>query len=394
MATTPARGTPEQNPIAAVVESPVATPAVAPSSLPTAEVAATDRASKANSPADVRALLSDLRKAKAPPPVVEVKPTTAATPETPATTEEANPETAATEAAGEETPATTEEAAGAPGAKTEDAPDADDEDEGEGPISPITGKRTHLRFKEDDKVGRLAASFMKRNKDLGMEEAVERAKNQLGIKPKAAEATPETTTPKSDLPTSVEAVDKELERIESEREKALVDLRFEDVAKYDKSMRQLDRHRFTLERDGERNLAKQESDYNAAYSASETKAVDLYEFVGKPDSDGFKRMAEIDAALKENNDPLYASPDKPLRVAQMVAAELKIAPKRKGAPVAPVKAAAPVVTPAPKKQILPGGGSRTTPQTVNPTTAVADSVSKITNVHELRNFLKPLTKRR
>ncbi len=326
--------------------------------------------------------------------MVEVKPTTAATPETPATTEEANPETAATEAAGEETPATTEEAAGAPGAKTEDAPDADDEDEGEGPISPITGKRTHLRFKEDDKVGRLAASFMKRNKDLGMEEAVERAKNQLGIKPKAAEATPETTTPKSDLPTSVEAVDKELERIESEREKALVDLRFEDVAKYDKSMRQLDRHRFTLERDGERNLAKQESDYNAAYSASETKAVDLYEFVGKPDSDGFKRMAEIDAALKENNDPLYASPDKPLRVAQMVAAELKIAPKRKGAPVAPVKAAAPVVTPAPKKQILPGGGSRTTPQTVNPTTAVADSVSKITNVHELRNFLKPLTKRR
>ncbi len=388
MATTPARGTPEQNPTAAVVESPVAASDAAPRSLiPTAEAAATERASKANSPADVRALLSDLRKAKAPAVAVTPAPETPAAP----ATEEVTPGTEAATPAGEETPATEETAAPetpAEGAETEE------EDDGDGPISPITGKRTHLRFKEDDKVGRLAASIMKRNRDLGMEEAVERAKNQLGIKPKPAEAATESAAPKSDLPDSVEAVDKELERIEAEREKALIDLRFEDVAKFDKSMRQLDRHRFTLERDGERNLAKQESDYNAAYSASETKATDLYEFAGNPDSDGYKRMAEIDAALKENNDPLYASPDKPLRVAQMVAAELKIAPKRKGAPVAPAKVAAPVVTPAPKKQILPGGGSRTTPPVSNPTTAVAADVAKISNVHELRNFLKPLVKRR
>ncbi len=383
MATTPARGTPEQNSTAAAAESTAVTPAVAPSSLPTAETAATERAAKANTPADVRALLSDLRKAK-PAPAVEVKPTPAPA-EAPAKTEEATPGTTEETAASEETPAAEETN---PEADNEEDADGD-EDDGESLISPITGKRTHLRFKEDDKVGRLAASFMKRNKDLGMEEAVDRARNQLGIKPKAAEPAAEAAAAvKSDLPSSVEAVDKELERIESEREKALIDLRFEDVAKFDKSVRQLDRHRLNLERDAERNLAKQETDYNTAYSASETKAVDLYEFAGKPDSEGYKRMAEIDAVLKENNDPLFGSPDKPLRVAQMVAAELKIAPKRKGAPVAPAKAAAPVVTPAPKKQILPGGGSRTTPQTVNPTTAVADSVSKITTVHDVRKYLK------
>lgn len=365
---------------------------VTPSSLPTAETAATDRATKASTPADVRSLLSDLRKVKpTTAPVVEVKPTTTpATAETPATPKEKPAAAEETEVEGEVTPAT-EETTETVKKPDEDADDDGDGDDGESPISPITGKRTHLRFKEDDKVGRLAASFMKRNKDLGMEEAVERARGQLGIKPKAAEAQTTTeTAPKSDLPTSVEAVDTEIARIEGEREKALVDLRFEDVAKFDKSMRQLDRHRFALEREGERNLAKQEADYNAAYSASETKATDLYEFAGKPESDGYKRMAEIDAALKDNNDPLYSSPDKPLRVAQMVARELSIAPKRKGAPVVPVKTAAPVVAAAPKKNILPGGGSRTTPQTVNPTTAVADSVSKIQSVHDVRKYLKSI----
>ncbi len=392
MATTPAQGTPGQNTTAAAVESPGAAPVVTPSSssLPAAETAATDRAAKANSPADVRALLSDLRKAK-PAPAVEVKPTPAPA-EPQADPAESTTSATETEGGGEETPESKEtEDTKKEGAAEENAETGDEDDDGgEGPISPITGNRTRLRLPESDQVGRLAASFMKRNRDLTMTEAVERAQKQLGVKSPAAAQESAETAPKSDLPTSVEAVDAELERVESERERALIDLRFEDVAKFDKSMRQLDRHRFTLEREGERNLAKQESDYNSAYSASETKAVDLYEFVGKPDSDGFKRMAEIDTALKENNDPLYASPDKPLRVAQMVAAELKIAPKRKGAPVTPAKAAAPVVTPAPKKQILPGGGSRTTPQTVNPTTAVADSVSKINSVHDVRKYLKSI----
>ena len=228
---------------------------------------------------------------------------------------------------------------------------------------------------------------------MPMEDAVKRARDQLGIKPEKATETAEPA-PKSDLPTTLEAVDSELSRIEAELKKAHVDLRFEDVADLNLSLRKLDRHRLNLERETERSLVKQESDYNNAYSASETKATELYPFAGDPESEGAKRMAEIDAALKENNDPLFSSPDKPLRVAQMVAAELKIAPKRKGSPVAPAKAAAPVITaPAPKKQILPSGGSRTIPPSANPSLAVAEEVKNISTQHDMRKFLKQLGKK-
>ncbi len=347
-----------------------------------------EKAGQANSPAAIRSLLSDLRKAPAPKPAVEGKP--AAEP-APAPAAEEEPPVEAAPEGGEATPA---EGAAAPATEGE-GEEGEEEDGGEGPISPITGKRTHLRLPENDKVGRLAASFMRRNRDMPMEEALVRARDQLGIKPeKAADAAAEQA-PKSDLPTTVEAVDSELERIEVELEKAHTDLRFEDVAKLNKSVRQLDRHRLNLERDAERAQAKQESDYNTAYSASETKATELYPFAGDPESEGSKRMAEIDAALKENNDPLYGSPDKPLRVAQMVAAELKIAPKKKGTPVTPAKAAAPVNgTPAPKKQILPSGGSRTTPPIANPSIAVAEEIQGINTQHGMRNYLKSLGKRK
>ncbi len=388
MATTPAQAQAEPTAAAAAEVKPS-------SSLPSQETAATERATKASSPADVRALLSDLRKQKPAPPV-EAKPNPEpAKAETPATTEEAATEETTTEETketSEETPVT-EEAKGAE--TTEETEEEENDGGGDGPIEPLSGARTRLRLAEDDKVGRLAASFMKRNKDMPMTEAVARAQKQLGVTTEKATETEAAAKPKSDLPATVEDVDSELAKIEAEREKALVDLRFEDVAKFDRSLRQLDRHRMTLEREGERNLAKQESAYNTAFTNSEARAIELFEFAGKPDSEGYKKMAELDAFYKETNDPLYASPDKPLKIAQMVAAELGIAPKRKGSAVTPAKAAAPaVITPAPKKQILPGGGSRTTPQVINPTIAVAEEVGKIANPYQMRNFLKSLGKRK
>ncbi len=389
MATTPAQAQAEPTAAAAAEVKPS-------SSLPSQETAATERATKASSPADVRALLSDLRKQKPAPAPAEAKPSTEpAKAETPATTEEAATEETTTEEAketSEETPVT-EEAKGAE--TTEETEEEENDGGGDGPIEPLSGARTRLRLAEDDKVGRLAASFMKRNKDMPMTEAVARAQKQLGVKPENAPEAEAAAKPKSDLPATVEEVDAEIAKTEDEHAKALIDLRFEDAARLAKSMRKLDRHRVDLEREGERNLVKQESAYNAAFSASESKATDLYEFAGKPESPGYKRMAEIDAALKENDDPLYGRPDKPLKIAQMVAAELGIAPKRKGSAVTPAKAAAPaVITPAPKKQILPGGGSRTTPQVTNPTIAVAEEVGKIANPYQMRNFLKSLGKRK
>lgn len=382
MASGPAEGNPAPA-VVATAEAPAPASSLPP---PTQDLAA--RASKARSAADIRAIIKEGKQQVPLPP-----------PEKPAEPAPAAPEPVAEVApAGEETPAAEPEApaeeapAEEPTAPTEPEGDETEEenDGGDGPVTPITSKRAHLRLAQDDKVGRQAAALMKRNRDMGMEEAVAKARQMLGIKaPAEAAPTPETPTPASDLPQTIEAVDTELDRLDADREKALVELRFEDVAKIDRTTRKLDRHRLQLKEDGQRQQAEQAASYDRQFQASEARATELYAFASDPNSPGGKRMLEIEADLKANGDPLYNSPDKPLRVAQMVAAEMAIAPRKKGAPAAPAKPAAPVAA-APKKGIIPTGGSRTTPPTQTPESVVTSKVAEVKNPHQLRAFMKTL----
>lgn len=302
-------------------------------------------------------------------------------------------ETPATGTAEESAETATEETPAA-GGETPEAGEGDTpEDEGgggEGPVSPISGKRAHLRLPpESDKVGRLALSIAKRNQDMTLEEAMERARTQLGIKPKDAPGTP--VAPKSDLPETVDAVDTEIERLETLKAQKYTALEFEEVAKIERQMRKLDRHRVDLDRQAERQQVENAASYDRSFDTSHTQATKLYDFADKPESPGGKRMAEIDADLEANGDPLFHSPDKPLRIAQMVAAELKIAPRRPGKPAAPATAAAPATgTPAPKKQVLPGGGSRTTPPPVNQPSAIDTKIKGVRSINDLRAIRKEM----
>lgn len=365
------RGTPE---------TAVAEPAVTSSAASVADSSLKAQVQKANSPQEIRALAKQVltQKPAEPgptPPKADPLPGEIPAAETAETT-------VSEETPAEETPvAENEEAASAEA----DGGDAEDEgDGGDGPVSPVTSKRTHLRLADNDQVGRLAASFMKRNRDMPMSEALAKANAQLGIKP-AETPSPEAAKPKSDLPPTVEAVDSAIEGLEAQRARALVALEFEEVAKIDSSMRKLDRHRLNLEKDAEKQQTKQARDYEQGFAASEARAVELYEFAANPDSAGAKRMMEIEADLKANEDPLFHSPDKPLRIAQMVAAELKIAPKRKGAPAAPAKAAVPA-TVAPKKGVVPAGTSRTVPATTNQQPAINSEIQAVRNIGDLRKL--------
>lgn len=377
-----ASGTAEGNPaqaVAATAEAPAPVSSLPP---PTQDLAA--RAAKANSAAAIRAIIKEgKQQVPLPPPEKAAEPTPAA------------PEPEAEVApAGEETPAAETEVPAEGAAEAPAEPEGDEaeetEDGGDGPVTPITSKRAHLRLAQDDKVGRQAAALMKRNRDMGMEEAVAKARNMLGIKEPASPATPEAPAPKSDLPQTIDAVDTEIDRLDADREKALTELRFEDVAKIDRTTRKLDRHRLQLKEDGQRHQAEQAASYDRQFAASETKATELYAFASDPESPGAKRMLEIEATLKSNGDPLYNSPDKPLRVAQMVAAEMAIAPRKKGAPAAPAKAAVPPAVPAQKKGILPGGSSRTTPPTQTPESVVTSKVADVKNPHQFRAYMKTL----
>lgn len=359
-----------------------------------AESSLIEQAKNANTTAALKALREQWMKpaptpppAKAPEnapaaPAAEEEPPAEAAPVdgAPASEEEPAPEGAppATEEGGSEPPA-----AGAEGGEDDD----EEAGTGEGPVTPHGGKRAHLRFAENDEVGRLAASFKQRNRDWTLEQSLQAAKKQLGIKDEqAAGGQQEPAKPKSDLPSTVEDVDSALEQLINQKNAKMVALDFEEVAKIDTAIRKLDRHRVVLEKDAERQQHSQATEYNKNFDASMAKATDLYPFVADPASAGAKRMLEIERQLEENSDPLNSSPDKPLKLAQMVAAELNIAPRKKGAP-APAKVAAPAA-PAPntpKKGMLPSGGSRTTPP---PSTqpAIDAEINAIRTVADMRKF--------
>lgn len=386
----PARGAPE--PKVTPVE---AAPAPTPSSLQQPQDIAAS-ASKAQSPSEIRALIAQNRATmeksveaarRGQKPEGEVKPAPEIPPDLKEATQEETPAAEGTP----ETPAEELPAEGATPEQPEEGEDPDEDDGGDGPITPITAKRTHLRLPPDDKVGRLATSFMKRNRDMPMETAMEKARAQLGIKPKAETEAAKEEVPANGLPTTVEDTEAEIKKLRAERKQANVALEFEKASDLNDKIEDLLQHRFDLQRQNERKESEAITTYEKKFGESEAKAVDLYDFAGKPESEGGKRMAEIDAALQENGDPLYHSPDKPLRIAQMVAAELKIAPRRKGAPVTPAKAAAPTNgAPAPKKQVLPGGGSRTTPPPVNQPPAIDSKIKNVKSIHDLRNIRKEL----
>lgn len=365
---------------------PAATPSSEASSLPTQESFSSEVA-KASSPAALRGLMANLAKV-APKPAAKVEaaptpkagdvPAEAPAAETPASPEGETPEPEAPEPT-PETPAEADDDAG---------------NEDFGPVTPSKASKLRLRLQETDTVGRLAASYLQRNRDWTLEQATDAARSQLGIKSEPKGETPATATPpkpKSDLPDSVEGVDHAVDTLETERTKAITELRFEDVDKIDRQLRRLDRHRSTVEKEADQRQVQEASAYESAFTASESRASELYDFASKPDSDGGKRMVEIDNLLKANGDPLYNSPDKPLRVAQMVATELRIAPKRKGpAPVTPVKPAPTAAVPAQKKQVLPGGSSSTTPASVNPHGETNAKIGKVSTVQGLRDLTKSL----
>ena len=317
-------------------------------------------------------------KAAAPAPAAEPAPAPVEV------TPEAQPTEAVVPEAGEATPAPETEQVTPPADQSTEPEES--EDGGEGPVTPLTGKRAHIRVPENDEVGRLALAFQKRNRDWTLSQALEAAQKQLGVTPQKSEATPEATPAEPTMPKTVQDTQSTYDQTFVEYRKAMSEVRFEDAADLNAKLMQLTLHRSTLERRAEQDKVQQEQKYTERFESSVAKASDMYPFAADPMSPGGKRMLEIDAALKQNEDPLYYSPDRPLKIAQMVAAEMNIAPKKKGQP-APAPAAAPTPA-APKKGIVPQGSSRTVPPAPKP--AVDPEITNIKSMADLRAQFKRL----
>lgn len=347
------------------------------------------RVKAAKSPADTRKLIEELRRnpikpgTQQPPKAAEVAPATEAAPaETPAAEAPASEETPSASETPEGSETTQEGGEG----QEQTAPEGSDE--GDGSVETPTAKRLRIQLAEDDKVGRLTAAFLQRNRDWTLEQALEAARNKLGVK--APQATPqqaatEAATPSQPaMPATIDAVDAAIKQLRADRAKAKTELRFEDEESLTTKIEDLIYHKFNLERQSDRQQVEAQTTYASKFQASESRAVELYPQASDANSDLGKRMVEIEQALEETGDPLFTNPDKPLIIAQMAAAELRIAPRRKGAPVTPAKPAAAPAAQTPKKGVVPSGSSRTTAPATNQPPAIVQDIQKIRSVADLR----------
>ena len=283
---------------------------------------------------------------------------------------EAEPATPAPEAApaSEETPPAAEPTPpeAAPAAEPEPAPELEPEDPNA--VTPIASKRPRVELPAEDEVGRLALAFQKRNRDLTLEEAFVKAKAQLSGKA--------TTTVAPELPETIEEVDAAINAAREERRKASAEYRTEASTALTEKVEDLQQHRFDLVRKAERQALDQATAFERGWAASEQRAVELYPAAADPNSQLSKVALEIEKALVENEDPLNASPQKPLRVFQMAAARLNIAPRSKTA--APVKATVPAATqPVVKKNVIPSGQSTTVKPSVGQLSPIESKVRQI-----------------
>lgn len=266
--------------------------------------------------------------------------------------------------------------------------------EGKDPVAPLDpegdasenakGKQYRLRTK--DKVEAHALVLRHRNPDLSLKECLARAEKEFaGEKPADAPA-----DAANGMPETVEATKAKLAELRAARTKAMVvEMDLAKADSLDLEMENLRQHAVVLaqkakeqETKDAEEQARADQAYRKEFDASNAKATGLYNFLGDETSAGFARAREIDAAMAESGDPRYYDANKPLLIAHMVAAELRIAPKSAKAPVAS-PAAKPAVPPKPVSMIS-SGGSRTTAQT----TQTGQQMAQIAAVKSVEDLAK------
>ena len=238
-------------------------------------------------------------------------------------------------------------------ATTEDSADKPkDEDEDDAPA----GTSRRFRLQANDPVEARAFELRKHNRDLSLEECLARAK---------AELTPEGDQPAEDgnaMPATVDAAHEALTALRAERKKAFgEDYDFAKAAELDDKIEELRAHIATL---SSRETVQQEQEkerFMATVEESKAQAVDLYPDVSNPDSALVKRMEEIDADMRDSDNPLYFDPQKPFKLAQMAANDLSIAPRsRAKAPAKPAASQQPTRPARPTAPIVPASGNART----------------------------------
>ncbi|MEZ0300256.1 MAG: hypothetical protein ACAI35_27685 [Candidatus Methylacidiphilales bacterium] len=199
------------------------------------------------------------------------------------------------------------------------------------------------------------------------------------------------------FPQSVDESTALLSQLRAERKVAMTrDLDFDKVAEIDEQMDHLKDYIRDLKESGTGPRPGEAEQWSRTLDASKAAAVDQYPDTTNRDSALVRRMVELDEVLRQSGNALYSDPDKPLRLAQMAANELGIAPQRRGgAPGAGSSHHHQQQQQNPHQQpfkttsrsVLPASGSARTTHASNPQRQLAAELDKITDEDSWRTAM-------
>lgn len=188
------------------------------------------------------------------------------------------------------------------------------------------------RWRPKTEVDALAMDIVKRaeksGKEIALEEALYQAKAILvqDPVPEAGEVA------EGAFPATVEESLAMLAEMRADRKQAFAqDLDFAKAADLDERIEAIKDHIAETKRSEAESEQEQRLEWEQTLEASKARAVEAYPDTTNAQSALVLKMVEIDAQLKEDGNPLFHAADKPLKLAQMAANELGIAPRRQGA---------------------------------------------------------------
>jgi hypothetical protein len=269
------------------------------------------------------------------------------------------------------------------GAEAEARDGSEDEEEDDG----ATIKSDRFRIRAKDEVEIEALSLRKRHPDWSLEECLTKAKSILGINDQAQnEQWQDGNTAQQ---RGVADIDAEIASLRQQHREATVSLEFEQAADLFDRLEQLRDERsnmqvIEMQRETAREQQLQES-FERQFQDNEAKAVRFYPDAAKAESPMTKRIIELNEQMRQLDDPLYYSPEKPFILAKQAARDLGIPMRNPSAEPArnkSVQSKGRLIQPA-------SGNARTTPNS-STTTKLEDTLGRIDSLEAYEDLAASL----
>lgn len=232
------------------------------------------------------------------------------------------------------------------------------------------GPQHRIRPRSETDAAVLA--LMSRNQDMTLEEALAKVKGPTTPQEAAAQADATPAPAAVTAASTLDALTARQEELKQRLQAAHDDMDFSEAGKIQAEILDL------IEQKAEAKVAKAQAEaaeiaaWNQQVAAAEAKALALYPGMEAPNSAHYAKMEAIHAIMERENDPLIHRADYAIKLAQMAAAELGIAPRTSSPAPAVTQAAAPT---RPLMNVRPAAGG--TISGAAPTQAAAELMSQM-----------------